>query len=256
MSRLRVLLVDDEPLARERVRSLLVLDPDVEIVGECASGLEAVRTIAEDAPDIVFLDVQMPGADGFEVLRQLPREAAPVVVFVTAHDQFALRAFDVQAIDYLLKPFAPERFAMSLERAKQAARGRVSGVFDDRVTRLLAMLEQEQGYLKRIAVTSPGKVVFVRTEEIDTIEADGNYVRIRVGKEEHLHRETMKELEAKLDPRRFCRIHRAWIVNLERVRGLEGTDSSGATVRLRDGRELPASRGQADRLRELLERAG
>lgn len=254
MSRLRVLVVDDEPLARERVRTLLTSDPEVEVVGECTSGLEAVRAIAELTPDIVFLDVQMPGADGFEVLRQLPRDAAPVVVFVTAHDRFALRAFDVQAIDYLLKPFAPERFAQSLARAKQAARDRGPGVLDDRVTRLLAMLEQEQGYLKRIAVTSPGRVVFVRTEEIDTIEADGNYVRIRVGKEEHLHRETMKELEARLDPRRFCRVHRTWIVNLDRVRGLEGADSTGATVRLTDGRELPASRGQAERLRELLER--
>ena len=254
MSPLRVLLVDDEPLARDRIRALLAEEPEIEIAGECASGLDAVRQIAELVPDLVFLDVQMPGADGFEVLRQLPRAQAPVVIFVTAHDQFALRAFDVQAIDYLLKPFSPERFRSSLERAKAEVRARRVGVLDERVSRLLAMLEKEQGYLQRIAVTSPGRVVFVRADDIDTIEADGNYVRIRVGKEEHLHRETMKELEAKLDPRRFCRIHRAWIVSLDRVRGLESLDSGGATVRLLDGRELPASRSYADRLKAMLER--
>lgn len=250
--KIRALIVDDEPLARERIRTLLKDEPEVEIVGECADGRRAVSTIREWKPDLIFLDVQIPEMDGFEVLKAVGPGAMPAVIFVTAYDQYALRAFDVHAIDYLLKPFDRQRFHRALRRAK----GQISSEKHDDVNeRLLALLEDLKGgqkYLERLVIKSGGRVFFLRVDEIDWMEAAGNYVRLHVGKELHLQRETMSALEAKLDPRKFVRIHRSRIVNLERIKELQPWFRGDYQVVLRDGTKLTLSRGYRDRLQEVL----
>jgi two-component system LytT family response regulator len=247
---IRTLIVDDEPLARQRLRDLLEAEPDIELVGECADGGEAVAAIGERKPDLVFLDVQMPVLDGFGVLEALAAERLPVVVFVTAHDRYALRAFDVRALDYLLKPFDRDRFAKALERARAQVRQDQSA---DVSQRLLALLEDVKGTRKpldRLVIKSGGRVSFVRTDEIDWIEAAGNYVKIHVQEEAHLLRETIGGLEARLESERFLRIHRSIIVNIDRIRELQPGFHGDQVVILRDGTELPLSRGYRDKLQE------
>lgn len=251
MAPIRALIIDDEPLARERIRSLVAADVEIEIAGECANGDEAVGAILRERPDLLFLDVQMPGTDGFEVLEAIPPEAMPVVIFVTAYDQHALRAFEVHALDYLLKPFDEERFRRSLERAKEFLHARRMRTPDGRLDALLEDLAAERRYLRRLVIHAPGRVFFLRAEEIDWIESAGNYVRIHVGPEAHLHRETMRELEARLDPERFLRIHRSTIVNLDQVRDLKPLFHGGYVVTLKDGTELASSRNYTERLRAL-----
>jgi two-component system LytT family response regulator len=249
---IRTLIVDDEPLARQRVRALLEGEPDVEVVGECGDGRRAAAAIAELKPDLVFLDVQMPHLDGFGVLDAVRADHLPAVVFVTAYDRYALRAFEVHALDYLLKPFDRERFHKALGRARAQLR-REPGA--DVSRRLLALLEDVQGArkgLERLVIKSGGRVCFVRTDEIDWVEAAGNYLRLHVGGEVHLLRETMNRLEARLDPARFLRIHRSTMVNIERIQELQPTFHGEHVVLLRDGTELTLSRGYRDRLQELL----
>ncbi|HET6204972.1 MAG TPA: response regulator [Planctomycetota bacterium] len=252
MSRLRVLLVDDEPLARERLGTLLREEPDVEIVGECAGGREAIEAIRRERPDLVFLDVQMPEVDGFGVLEGLGGETAPAVIFVTAYEEHALRAFEVHALDYLLKPFDRRRFREALERARARVENRGTEGFDGRLRALLECLPPRP--LERFPVKAGGRIVFVRAEEIDFVEANGNYVRLRVGGKGHLLRETMASLEGRLDPARFVRIHRSTIVNLDRVRELEPLFHGDYAVRLRDGTRLTMSRGYRARLERALGR--
>jgi two-component system, LytTR family, response regulator len=252
MAKIRTFIVDDEPLARQRLRRLLEAEADIEIAGECADGRQAVSAVRRDAPDLLFLDVQMPLLDGFGVLEELGPDATPVVIFVTAHDRYALKAFEVHALDYLLKPFDRERFRRTLDhvRAQLQRNERV-----DVNKRLLALLADVQGArkpLERLVVKSGGRVCFVRTEEIDWIEAAGNYLRLHVGRDVHVLRETMSRLESRLDPRQFPRIHRSTMVNLERIQELQPSFHGDFVVVLHDGTELTLSRGYRDKLQELL----
>lgn len=255
---LRTLIVDDEPLARERVRMMLGMHGDVAVIGECGDGQQAIDAIRHEHPDLVFLDVQMPGVDGFGVLGALEGEIMPYVIFVTAHDQYALQAFEVHALDYVLKPFNAERFSQALQRARTAI-GRHEGsersVDKDRLRSLVASLTAEQREKQRIVVKSSGRVFFVRVDDIDWIEAEGNYVRLHMGAQSHLLRETMKGMESVLDVSQFIRIHRSTIVNADRIRELQPLFHGEYAVILRDGTRLVASRGPDNRLRKLLAEA-
>jgi two-component system LytT family response regulator len=250
--KIRALVVDDEPLARQRVRTLLEADPEIELVAECADGEQAVTALEEHKPDLVFLDVQMPLLDGFGVLEALGGGWMPVVVFVTAHDRYALKAFEVHALDYLLKPFDRERFQAALERAKAQVRKEQDGGVSEKLFALLQDVKDARRPQDRLVVKSAGRVYFVRIEDIDWIEAAGNYARLHVGKDTHLLRESMSGLEARLEARKFLRIHRSTIVNLERIRELQPTFHGDYAVTLRDGTELTLSRGYRDKLQELL----
>lgn len=244
---LRVLIVDDEPLARQALRVLLEKDSEVEIAGEC-NGVEAVEIIGREKPDILFLDVQMPEVGGFDLLERVGPDAVPVVVFVTAYDQYALRAFDVHAMDYLLKPFDDRRFADALRRAKEQRR---RGVIDERLTRLLT--DREQGsYVKRFLVRVREKVLLVRAEDVDWIEAADYYVSLHVGGRSHLLRETMADLEKQLDPDRFVRVHRSAIVNVDRVRELHPMFRGDCALVLQDGTQLRLSRGRREAFEKML----
>ena len=246
---MRVLIVDDEPLARERMRELLAEQPDVEVLGECENGREAIEAIERTRPDLVFLDVQMPGIDGFEVVRGLRSEGMPAIVFVTGDDRHALRAFDAHALDYLLKPFDGER----LERALDRARARLSGAApSDRTRRLLDLIERRlPPPLDRLVIRSGGGVIFLKPQDVDWVHAEGNYVRIHAGKESHLIRETMNDLEARLLPARFVRIHKSILVNVDRIREIRPLLTGDHAVLLTDGTKLTWSRGYQSRLRRL-----
>ncbi|HEV8370726.1 MAG TPA: LytTR family DNA-binding domain-containing protein [Pyrinomonadaceae bacterium] len=217
---IRVLIVDDEPLARERIREMLKDYRDLQIVGEARNGREAVDAITTHAPDLVFLDVQMPDMDGFNVLQNLSVKRMPVIIFVTAYDQHAMRAFDVHAVDYLTKPFDRERFAEALAHAKIFMRG-TKQPDTSRIMNMLQELKAGPRYLERFAIKNGEKILFVRTEDVDAIEAQGNYVRLNLGSSSHLLRETLNNVEAQIDPRMFVRIHRRTIVNMNRVKELQ-----------------------------------
>jgi two-component system LytT family response regulator len=249
---MRVLVVDDEPLARERVLDLLSAQPDVISVAQCGNGEEAVRLIRRLEPDVVFLDVQMPGLDGFSVLERLDPERLPIVVFVTAFGHYAVRAFEVHALDYLLKPFDAQRFTATLARV----RARLAGEGGDVRRTLQALLGQVGARTgpSVIPVRTGDRIVPVRTDEIDWIGAEGNYVRLHAGRVTHLVRETIGSLETTLDPRRFRRIHRSAIVNVDRIRELHPWFGKDYKVVLRDGHELTLSRTYTDRLPEFLGR--
>ncbi|MEN3335287.1 MAG: two-component system, LytTR family, response regulator [Blastocatellia bacterium] len=248
---IRTLIVDDEPLARRRIRRMLARYPEVDVIGECANGREAIAAIREQQPALVFLDVQMPEIDGFAVLERISAEAMPLVIFVTAYDQYALRAFDVYALDYLLKPFDRRRFDQALQRAKSRLFNERSEV-SERALALLEELRAQQSHLERMVIKAGGRAFFLKTEEIDWVEAEGKYVRLHVGKESYLMREAISQIEAQLDPKRFLRIHRSTIVNLDRVRELQPWFHNDYRVILRDGTELMLSRSCRKRLSELL----
>jgi two-component system LytT family response regulator len=248
--KVRVLVVDDEPLARERLSALLDEDPDVDRVGTCSDGQSAVAAIRSDAPDLVFLDVQMPGCDGFGVIEAVGAGQMPVTVFVTAYDRYALRAFEARALDYLLKPFDRDRFAVALGRAKEQVRRRRDVGVEEKLQALLDDVKPAAAGLDRLAIKSGGSVYFLRTDEIDWVEAAGNYTRLHSGKQVHLLRETMTALEAKLDPKRFARIHRSTIVNLERVRELQPYFHGDYIVMMQDGTQLTLSRNYRPRIGE------
>jgi len=250
--KVRALIVDDEVLARDRIREMLKGDPDVEIVGECANGKSAVTAIEKHSPDLLFLDVQMPEMDGFHVLQKISPEKMPLVIFVTAYDKYALRAFEVFALDYLLKPFDRERFQKALERAKSQIHHRGESDFRQQVLALLEDFESKPEYLRRLAVKTGGRIFFLRVEEIDWIEAEGNYVRIHAGKESHLLRETISIVEGQLDPKRFLRIHRSTIVNIDRIAELQPWFHGEFRVILRNGTQLMLSRTHREKLQEIL----
>lgn len=250
--RVRVLLVDDESLARAMLREMLSDDQDVEIVGECVNGCEAVEAINTTVPDLVFLDVQMPEVGGFEVLEVLGKEQIPHVIFVTAYDQYAVRAFEVHALDYLLKPFDRERFDLSWQRAKaQIMQDRDGGV-DQRILALLEEMKAGSKYLERLVIKAAGRIYFLETSEIDWIEAEGNYVSVHAGKKSHLLRETISSLEAQLDPKKFLRIHRSYIVRIDRIRELQPWFHGEFRVVLQNGMQLTLSRNYRDKLQEAL----
>jgi two-component system LytT family response regulator len=250
--KIRTLIVDDEPLARQRLRKLLEADADIAIAGECADGREALAALRELRPDLVFLDVQMPGMDGFGVLQGLGGAVTPVVIFVTAHDRYALKAFEVHALDYLLKPFDKARFAAALGRAKAQIGQGSAAALNERLHALLQTVEQRRGGPERLMVKSAGRIFFVRIADVDWIEAAGNYVRLHVGEEDHLLRESLTALEKMLDPARFVRIHRSTIVNLERIRELQPAFHGDYVIILSSGAELPLARSCRHKLEEAL----
>lgn len=257
-SPIRVLIVDDEPLAREGTRLLLRGDPEVEVVGEAGSGTAAIAAITALRPDLVFLDVQMPERGGFEVLAALPPEEVPAVIFVTAYDRYALRAFEVHALDYLLKPFDDERFHEALRRAKAHLELARAGDLRRQLLSLLADVEGQKAAAapaaapaERLAIKDGSRVVFLRADEIDWVEAADYYVQIHTGSKSYLVRETMASLERRLDPGQFVRIHRSAIVNRQRIRELRSGGRREAIVVLEGGATLKVARSQRDKLAAL-----
>ena len=253
---IRTLIVDDEPLARDRVKRFLRDEEDVEVIGECGNGDDAVELIKSENPDLVFLDIQMPEKNGFEVIKSLSGKRLPTVVFVTAYDKYALQAFDVHALDYLLKPYNRGRIKRAVSRAREHIEHKRLGNLDERLNTLIADLKSEKKYLERLVVKSIGRVFFLKTDEIDWIEAAGNYVKLHVGRETHMIRETMNGIEAKLDPDKFLRIHRSTVVNIDRIKELHPMFSGDYAVILRNGTELALSRNYRDRFVELFENQG
>jgi two-component system LytT family response regulator len=249
--KIRTLIVDDEMLARERLVQLLKSEPEIEVVGECSDGQEAVAAIQKDAPDLIFLDVQMPELDGFGVLEAVKAEPAPVIVFVTAHDKFALRAFEVHAVDYLLKPFDRERFQKALSRAVERVKNRENASQTQAQSALLAELKSPAKPLERLAVKTSGRVIFVKLSEVDYIESAHNYVELHVEKQSHLLRETLNSIEARLPADKFVRISRSVIVNIERVKELQPLFYGEYTVTLQNGVRLTLSRRYRDKLQQL-----
>jgi two-component system LytT family response regulator len=251
-AKIRTLIVDDERLARKRIRQLLDEETDIEVLGECGDAHEAVEWINGRAPDLVFLDVQMPGDDGFAMLRTLDQARLPALIFVTAYDQYALRAFEVQALDYLLKPFDRPRFQAALDRARSHIRGLKAPDFDRRLASLVETLEAKQKAPDRIVVKSSGKVSFLKTDEIDWIEAADNYVRLHVGAESHMLRETLGSIAARLDPAKFLRIHRSTVININRLKQLQPWFHGDYVAILEDGTKLNLSRTYRDKVNQAL----
>jgi two-component system LytT family response regulator len=251
-ARMRVLIVDDEPLARKRIKRMLAGDVEVEIVGDCASGHEALAMIRDREPDLVFLDIQMPEMDGFSVLKAVAPDRMPLIIFVTAYDQYALRAFEFYALDYLLKPFDRRRFEKAMQRARERILKEKGDEMNQRTIALLEEIKARSHHLSRLVVKAGGRVFFIKTEEIDWIEAEGKYVRLHVGKESHLLREAISSLEAQLDPAKFLRIHRSTIVNIDRIRELQPWFHNEYRVILRDGTELMLSRSCRKKLGDML----
>lgn len=251
---IQVMIVDDEPLARSGIREYLGPEPDVEILAECATGEEAIREIRRRRPDLVFLDVQMPQGSGFDVLEALPPEEMPVIVFITAHDRHALEAFEAHAIDYLLKPVERNRFSIALQRARAAILYRKESPWPDRLRALLAERRSPPRYRDRLLVRGTGRIYLLPVDKVDWIDASGNYARLHAGKEVHLLRETLSNLEQELDPERFCRIHRSAIVNLDRVVEMLPAGRGDQTLILRDGTRLPLSARHRESLEQRLGR--
>jgi two-component system LytT family response regulator len=235
-AKITAIVVDDEPLARSNLTVLLRLDPDIEVVGECGSGVEAPAAIRAAKPDLIFLDVQMPECDGFDVLELLGKDVPPAIVFVTAYDQYALRAFEAGALDYLLKPFDNARFDLALDRAKQK----------------IALARNLPQKLERLAIKSAGQVSFLRISEIDWIEAADYYACLHVGERTHMLRRSIAELEQDLDPAIFCRIHRSTIVNLDRIRGLTLNEDGDYEVLLENQTRLRLSRSYRKQLQSRM----
>ena len=260
--KIRALIVDDEPLARRTIRHLLQGDPEIIIIAECPNGLEAVRAIRTHNPDLLFLDVQMPEMDGFQVLNEIGVDRIPVTIFITAYDRYALKAFEVSAVDYLLKPFEDERFERAMMRAKEHVSQKKEGRLNNR---LLALLEHytaqsnsspeptnKPKYLQRLAIKSGGRVYFLKVEEIDYIEAADQYVILHAGAKSHITRESMANLEAQLDPEKFFRSHRSTIVNLACVKEIQPNTHGDSAIILHNGTRLKLSRNRREEFQEAL----
>jgi len=256
-SSIRVLIVDDEPLARERLRELLADEPDMAVVGECRDGREAVAAIGRERPDLVLLDVQMPEPDGFGVLRATASEPPPAVIFVTAHQDFAVRAFEANALDYLLKPFDRERFQQSLARVRERRRTGAMELDAELLERLEALSQRlpsaPERYATKLVVKVGWRMRFLRVEDIDYLEAEGNYACVHLGKQSYLTRETMNALEAKLDPKDFVRAHRSLIVRMDRIEEVEPLPPGEYVLTLRDGTKLTTGRSYRARLQRALD---
>jgi two-component system LytT family response regulator len=250
--KIRAAIVDDEPLARRRIRNLLADVADVEVIAECANGKDAIESLEESPPDLLFLDIQMPEIDGFDVLQAIGVGRVPAVIFVTAYDQFALRAFEAHALDYLLKPFDDERFGAALERARERIKQHQGGDLDRRLQALLENVQGDHDYVRRLVVPSGHRSIFIRTEHIDWIEAERNYVRIHVGGKAHLLRENLVRIAASLDPEMFCRIHRSTIVNIDRIQSVESLFHGEYQVVLQDGTKLTSGRSYRGSLHALM----
>ena len=246
------LIIDDEPLARRSIRKCLKAFPEFVVAGECGDGESAVTAICQLKPDLVFLDIQLPECDGFDVIRAVGRDKMPVTIFVTAYDRYALQAFEAHALDYLLKPFSDDRFRDSLLRARQALEMGKQQPPNHQLSRLLEEMNRKKKYVERIPVPTKGRFLFVNVRDLAWIEAEGNYLRLHGTGGSHLLRSNMNDMEARLDPTRFMRIHRSTIVNLQRIRELQPWFHGHHRVVLTGGQELKLSRYQKDKLRLLL----
>ena len=249
--KVRTLIVDDEPLARGRLHQLLADQPEIELVGQCADGRQAVQTIQQQSPDLIFLDIQMPELDGFGVLEALSAEPMPVIVFVTAHDKFALRAFEVHAVDYLLKPFDRERFQAALEHALERVRLREDPARSAGQSAVLSQVQAQGKPAERLAVKSGGRFILLKVADINYVEAAHNYVELHQDKQSHLLRETISALERRLPPEKFVRISRSVIVNIDRITVLEPLFHGEYVVTLHNGTRLTLSRRYRGKLPQL-----
>lgn len=252
MKVIRALIADDEPLAREGIRTLLSAEPDVAVVAECADGADAVARIGELRPDLLFLDIQMPELNGFEVMRAIGVDAVPAVIFVTAYDQYALEAFHVHAVDYLLKPANEERFAIAMRRARSLLEYEDGRLARGNIASLLAAIEHAAPRIARLAVRAHGRTLLLKPEDIDHIEAEGNYARVHMRDRTLLIRESVADLERQLDPSRFIRVHRSTILNLERVREIQTMFKGEHVVLTTNGGRFPLSRKYRALLEERL----
>ena len=270
---IRALIVDDESLAREALLVLLNDDPEIEVIAECRNGKEAVTVIREQSPDVVFLDIQMPEMDGFQVVEEVGARRMPVTIFVTAYDKHALRAFEAHALDYLLKPFDHDRFGIALQRAKTFVRQQKLGEISESLFAMLQDMKLKTGEsptdadnrsperaahkepIDRVVIKSGGRIYFLKTEEIDWVEGAGDYLSLHSGNQTHLIRETMGNFHAKLDSQKFLRIHRSTIVNIERIKDIEPLFKGDYIITLTSGICLKASRGYRRELQALLDEA-
>ncbi|HZI56995.1 MAG TPA: LytTR family DNA-binding domain-containing protein [Verrucomicrobiae bacterium] len=251
---MRVVIVDDEPLARSGVRARLSRFPDVEIAGECGDGRAAVAAIREFLPDLVFLDIQMPDVNGFDVLRNLPADRLPLIIFLTAYDRYAVNAFEVHALDYLLKPIDDERFRCAVEHVRGYLSNQTTANLDCRIRELLELSGERYRsiYDNHFAAQTGQRIVIVPVKDVDWIEANGDYVTLHAGGKSHLLRQTMRWMEDKLDPKRFLRIHRSAIVHASKIRELISLGNREFMVRLSDGTEIRASRNYSERIERWL----
>jgi two-component system LytT family response regulator len=249
---IRALIADDEALARKFIRRMLKDDRDVEIVGECTNGKETVALIRKQNPDLVFLDVQMPEMNGFAVLESIGVDQLPGVIFTTAYEQYAIRAFELHALDYLLKPFDQARFKDAIKHAKERFRSRRQKDERLQMSALLESIKNKPQYLDRLVIKAGGRITFLSTDEINWIEADDKYVHLHTGKVSPMVRQTLSAMETQLDPRKFRRIHRSAIVNVERIKELQPLFSGEHSILLEDGTKLTLSRNYRDKLFEFL----
>jgi two-component system LytT family response regulator len=258
MNRIKTIIVDDEPLAREGIQLLLAADSQIDVIGECSIGKQAIIEIQKHKPDLLFLDVQMPEMNGFEVLLQVPKESFPVVVFVTAYDQYALQAFDAEALDYLLKPFSDERFYKALQRAKTNITQNRERESNHHLTNLLNDYQQRQStvsapsFLEKLQIKINGRLILLDVDKINWIEADDYYVQVHTKDKAYLLREPIAQLEAKLNPLKFIRIHRSTIVNITKVAELQINRLGESKVILNDGTKLKVSRRRREKTKTLL----
>lgn len=250
--KIRTLIVDDEKLAREKIARLLGDISEIEIVGACENGLEAVSFIERHQPDLVFLDIEMPGLDGFGVLKDISNEVLPVFVFVTAYSEFAVKAFEVNAVDYLLKPFNESRLRLAVDKVKAQIESASPKEREKKILALLEDLKTKDKFAERLVVKDSGRMLLIKTKEVDWIEAAGNYVKLHIGKSAYMLRETMKKLELKLNPKKFVRIHRSTLVNIDRITELQPLFSGDYSILLDDKTELSMSRHYQKSLRKLL----
>jgi len=250
---IRALIIDDEPIARHSIARLLQLDSEIELLGECGDGASAVRAIRELAPDLIFLDIQMPEMSGIDVIASVGSNAMPATVFVTAHEKYAVRAFEANAVDYLVKPFSRERFDVTLRRAKQRVVAQRLGPDPSavRVLEALAQMQREQNYLQRIPVPVDEHIFLLEVKDIDWIEANRNTVRLHAQRNVYELRQTMSTLEARLDPRQFLRVHRSAIVNVSRIKGIHPWFNGYHVLLLHTGQKLRMSRYQHEKFLRL-----
>jgi len=251
-AQIRTLIADDEALARNFIRRMLKDDHDVEILGECSNGKETVAMIRKENPDLVFLDVQMPEMDGFAVLEAIGIESLPEIIFATAYEQYAIRAFELHALDYLLKPFDQTRFKEAIKHAKERFRFLRQNDGRMQISALLDSIKNKPQYLERLVIKAGGRITFLRTDEIDWIEADDKYVHLHTSKARPMVRQTLTAMEAQLDPAKFRRVHRSAIVNVERIAELQPLFSGEYSILLQDGTKLTLSRNYKDKLFDLL----
>jgi len=249
---IRCMIVDDEPLGRERIASLLRSLPDAELVSSCSNGSDAIEAIGELLPDLLFLDVQMPEVDGFGVLAALARTTMPEVIFVTAHDRYALKAFEVHAQDYLLKPFDPDRLFDAFHRAAERVRQRRMGASSAQLLAFIDDMERVRSHRTRVPIKANGRVTFLPVGEIDWIESADNHVKIHTNGDTHLLRRTLQNMQASLSPAEFVRVHRSAIVNVARIKEIQPWFNGEYVVLLRDGTKVNSSRGYRARLEALM----